>query len=134
MTRLPPSSLTVDVGLCLEDAEDAVNALNRLEIACRRKARKVVDLPTRQELPLLRVISPTPARVGTAPPGRRKRRNEGAFGRPHCDICARNKWVRAPLRSERGHAIIAKHGRRTVRGLPEEGGVFCEGSTICWTS
>ena len=32
-------------GLCLEDAEDAVNALNRLEIACRRKARKMVDLP-----------------------------------------------------------------------------------------
>src|SRR5215203_202768 len=25
-------------GLCLEDAEDAVNALNRLEIACRREA------------------------------------------------------------------------------------------------
>ena len=32
-------------GLCLEDAEDAVNALNRLEIACRRTARKMVDLP-----------------------------------------------------------------------------------------
>ena len=32
-------------GLCLEDAEDAVNALNQLEIACRRKARKMVDLP-----------------------------------------------------------------------------------------
>jgi hypothetical protein len=32
-------------GLCLEDAEDAVNALNKLEIACRRTARKMVDLP-----------------------------------------------------------------------------------------
>src|SRR5215210_9575418 len=32
-------------GLCLEDVEDAVNALNRLEIACRRTARKMVDLP-----------------------------------------------------------------------------------------
>jgi hypothetical protein len=32
-------------GLCLEDAEDAVNALNQLEIACRRTARKMVDLP-----------------------------------------------------------------------------------------
>src|SRR5215203_6731787 len=32
-------------GLCLEDAEDAVNALNKLEIACRRKARRMVDLP-----------------------------------------------------------------------------------------
>ena len=31
-------------GLCLEDAEDAVNALNKLEIACRRTARKMVDL------------------------------------------------------------------------------------------
>ena len=31
-------------GLCLEDAEDAVNALNRLEIACQRTARKMVNL------------------------------------------------------------------------------------------
>src|SRR5829696_3277841 len=36
------SSLT---GLCLDDAEDAVNALNQLEIACQRTARKMVDLP-----------------------------------------------------------------------------------------
>ena len=32
-------------GLCLEDAEDAVNALNQLEIACQRTARKMVDVP-----------------------------------------------------------------------------------------
>jgi hypothetical protein len=32
-------------GLCLEDAEDAVNALNQLEIACQRTARKMVNLP-----------------------------------------------------------------------------------------
>ena len=45
----------------------------------------------------------------------------GGFGRPHCDICAASKLgARAPLRCERSHAIIAKHGRRTVRGLPQE--------------
>ena len=32
-------------GVCLEDAEDAVNALNQLEIACQRTARKMVDVP-----------------------------------------------------------------------------------------
>ena len=32
-------------GLCLEDAEDAVNALNKLEIACHRTARKMVEVP-----------------------------------------------------------------------------------------
>jgi hypothetical protein len=30
-------------GLCLADAEDAVNALNKLEIACRRTARMMMD-------------------------------------------------------------------------------------------
>ena len=29
-------------GLCLADAEDAVNALNKLEIACRRTARMMM--------------------------------------------------------------------------------------------
>jgi hypothetical protein len=38
-------------GLRLEDAEDAVNALNQLEIACQRTARKMVDLPHASEAP-----------------------------------------------------------------------------------
>ena len=41
-------------GLGLEDAEDAVNALNRLEIACQRKARKMVDLPHASGAPRFR--------------------------------------------------------------------------------
>jgi hypothetical protein len=32
-------------GLCLENAEDAVNALNKLEIAFHRTARKMVEVP-----------------------------------------------------------------------------------------
>jgi len=57
-------------GLCLEDAEDAVNALNRLEIACRRTARKMVDLPPASGAPSFGVhlaIS-TPHALATAPP------------------------------------------------------------------
>ena len=30
-------------GLCLDHAEDAVNALNKLEIACQRTARMMLD-------------------------------------------------------------------------------------------
>ena len=45
----------------------------------------------------------------------------GAFGgAPLATSAPPESWVRAPLRCERGHAIIAKHGRRTVRGLPQE--------------
>ena len=44
----------------------------------------------------------------------------GGFGRPHCGICAASKLDASASRCERGHAIIAKRGRRTVRGLPQE--------------
>ena len=39
-------------GLCLEDAEDAVNGLNRLEIACRRTARDGGPSPRLRSCPL----------------------------------------------------------------------------------
>jgi len=57
-------------GLCLEDAEDAVNALNKLEIACRRTARKMVELPhasgpARSGVDLALT---TPHALATAPP------------------------------------------------------------------
>ena len=57
-------------GLCLEDAEDAVNALNRLEIACRRTARKMVDLPHASGAARLGVnlALTTPRALATAPP------------------------------------------------------------------
>src|SRR5215203_2723089 len=70
-------------GLCLEDAEDAVNALNRLEIACRRKARKMMDLPTPQELPAIGVISPLPHSMRLGRHHRwTKRRDEGRLRPP----------------------------------------------------
>ena len=47
-------------GLCLEHAEDAVNALNQLEIACQRTARKKVHLPHSSELPASGFISRLP--------------------------------------------------------------------------
>ena len=57
-------------GLCLEDAEDAVNALNQLEIACQRTARKMADLPdpagtARSGVDLALT---TPHALATAPP------------------------------------------------------------------
>ena len=57
-------------GLCLEDAEDAVNALNRLEIACRRKARKMVDLPHASGAARFggNLALTTPHALATAPP------------------------------------------------------------------
>ena len=47
-------------GLCLEDAEDAVNVLNKLEIACHRTARKMVEVPSRHELRAAGLISRLP--------------------------------------------------------------------------
>ena len=44
----------------------------------------------------------------------------GGFGRPHCDICAASKLGASATAIERGHAIVVKHGRRTVRGVPQE--------------
>ena len=57
-------------GLCLEDAETAVNALNQLEIACQRTAREMVDLPHASEAPRFGVhLAPTtPHALATAPP------------------------------------------------------------------
>ena len=57
-------------GLCLEDAEDAVNALNQLEIACQRTARKMVDLPHPSAAARSRVdlALTTPHALATAPP------------------------------------------------------------------
>jgi hypothetical protein len=57
-------------GLCLEDAEDAVNALNQLEIACRRTARKMVDLPHASGAARFGVnlALTTQHALGTAPP------------------------------------------------------------------
>jgi hypothetical protein len=57
-------------GLCLEDAEDAVNALNRLEIACRRTARKMMDLPHASGAARFGVnlAIGTPRALATAPP------------------------------------------------------------------
>ena len=54
-------------GLCLEDA---VNALNRLEIACRRTARKMLDLPHALGAARLGVnlALTTPRALATAPP------------------------------------------------------------------
>ena len=56
-------------GLCLEDAEDAVNALNRLEIACRRTARKMVDLPHASGAARFGLISRLPHRRLVLPTG-----------------------------------------------------------------
>ncbi len=58
------------IGLCLEDAEDAVNSLNQLEIACRRTARKMVDLPHASGAARFGVnLAPTtPYALATAPP------------------------------------------------------------------
>ena len=50
-------------GLCLEDAEDAVNALNQLEIACQRTAREMVDLPHASKVPVSGFISRLPHRM-----------------------------------------------------------------------
>ena len=57
-------------GPCLEDAEDAVNALNRLEIACRRTERKMVDLPhaSRAVHFGVNLAISTPRALATAPP------------------------------------------------------------------
>jgi len=54
-------------GLCLEDA---VNALNRLEIACRRTERKMVDLPhaSRAVHFGVNLAISTPRALATAPP------------------------------------------------------------------
>jgi hypothetical protein len=40
-------------GLSLDEAEDAVNALNKLEIACQRTARKMINpaVPHRNGMP-----------------------------------------------------------------------------------
>ena len=81
-------------GLSLEDAEDAVNALNRLEIACRRTARKWWTFPTPQELPAWGLISRLPHPVRSRRHRRwTKRRDEGRpsaapFVSAPSDICA----------------------------------------------
>jgi hypothetical protein len=78
--------------------------------------------PTPQELPVFRVISPLPHSMRLGRHHRwTKRRDEGRLRPPPIATSAPPaNWVRAPLRCERGHAIIVKHGRRTVRGLPKE--------------
>ena len=58
-------------GLCLEDAEDAVNALNRLEIATAGvKRARWWTFPTPQELPAFEgnLALTTQHALGTAPP------------------------------------------------------------------
>ena len=41
-------------------------------------------------------------------------------GAPHCDICAASKLGASATAMRTRSRNIAKHGRRTVRGLPQE--------------